>query len=124
MADGSVGKSIRYGSIDPWRLKNKVTFGEYKSKKLPNGMDSHGFVPTYTLHCADFRVSLKEISNLSGEDRDKVCIIAVRHKPNRNYDGQLAQYKGESYQVELVMPDESKLRGFDLIALRKRDKNG
>ena len=33
MADGSVGKSLRYGDIDPWRLKNKITFGHYDTQQ-------------------------------------------------------------------------------------------
>lgn len=124
MADGSVGKSIRYGNIESWRFKHKVTFGKYGKKRLPNGMDGKGFVASYKLHCADFRVSIKDYQGLSGIDRDKVTIIAVRHKPNRQYDDLLAQYKGETFDVELVMPDESKLRGVDLVVLRKRAKNG
>lgn len=124
MADGSVGKSIRYGNIESWRFKHKVSFGKNGKKRLPNGMDGHGFVETYKLHCADFRVSMSDYQGLSGTSRDKVCIIAVRHKPNRHYDDLLAQYKGETFDVEMVMPDESRLRGVDLIVLRKKVKNG
>ena len=32
MADGSVGKSLRYGEIDPWRLKNKITFCNFDTQ--------------------------------------------------------------------------------------------
>lgn len=124
MADGSVGKSLRYGDIDPWRLKNKIEFGEFDTKKLENGMKTRAFVKQYGLHCADFRVSLRDLPGLSGPNRDSVSIVAVRHKPNRKYDNLMARYKGDDWIVELVMPDFSKLRGFDLIALRKKDANG
>lgn len=123
MADGSVGKSLRYGDIEPWRLKNKITFGEFNTKKLKNGQSVRGIVPQYTLHCADFRVSLRDMPGLAGPNRDSVSIVAVRHK-NRSYDNLLAEYKGEIWEVGLVMPDFSKLRGFDLIALRLKDQNG
>lgn len=124
MADGSVGKSLRYGEIDPWRLKNKITFGHFDTQQLKNGQSIRKMVPKYSLHCADFRVSLRDMPGLAGPNRDSVSIVAVRHKPNRKYDDLLVEYKGEEWEVGLVMPDFSKLRGFDLIALRKKDANG
>ena len=124
MADGSVGKSLRYGDIDPWRLKNKITFGKYDTQRLENGQSIRGFIPVYKLHCADFRISLRDLPGLTGPNRDSVSIVAIRHKPNRTYDNLYAEYKGDKWIVELVMPDFSKLRGFDLIALRKKDANG
>lgn len=123
MADGSVGKSLRYGDIEPWRLKNKIEFGEYADDKLENGVPFRKFIKQYSLHGADFRVSVRDLPGLSGPNRDSVSIVAVRHKPNRNYDNLFARYKGEEWIVDLVMPDFSKLRGFDLIALRKKDSN-
>lgn len=125
MADGSVGKALRYGAIEPWRLKNKITFCQFNTEELPNGVKTRGAVPVpdFTLHCADFRVSLRDMPGLSGPNRDSVSIVAVRHKPNRVYDKLLALYKGEEWIVDLVMTDFSKLRGYDLIALRKKDSN-
>lgn len=124
MADGSVGKALRYGDIEPWRLKNKIVFGEYDDVQLENGISDRKFVAQYSLHGADFRVSVRDLPGLSGPNRDSVSIVAVRHKPDRIYDNLFAQYKGDEWIVDLVMPDFSKLRGFDLIALRKKDANG
>lgn len=114
----------QYGTIDVWRLKNIVSFGEYASKKLKNGYHVRDFVPKFKLHACDFRLSSRAIENPSGIDQQDTKVIAVRHKPNRDYSSYIAKYKGELYQVDLINPDESKLRGFDLISLKEIDKNG
>lgn len=122
--DGSVGKSIRYGQIDVWRLKNKISFGSTQKRRLPNGLKVDDFVPEATYHCADFRISMRDLPDLSGPNRDDVAIVAIRHKPNRDLNYLLAKYKGKIYMVDLVMPDYSKLMGYDLVALRLKDSKG
>lgn len=112
------------GDIELWRLKHKIEFGEYGTKELPNYRTINTFVPKFTLHAADYRLSLRDIQNPNGVDVQSTKVVAVRHKPNRNYDSFLARYKGEIFNITLVVPDESKLRTFDLISLKKVDKNG
>ncbi|ALY06842.1 head-tail joining protein [Lactobacillus phage SA-C12] len=120
--------------VDLWRYKEKVYLGvadEYT--ELSNGniidngadtLDDSNFKIKYTFHCAPYRVSDRNIVGVNGMDMEDTMVIAVKHRPNFDYDSYRAKYRGKFYIITYKVPDTTAIVTYDLLSLKSVVKNG
>ena len=112
-------------TVKLWRYREKVILGDPNGKvQTRPGRYISKFVPKITLKAAPYRLSERYISSIQGTDFQNTVVLAVRHRPGIDYESYQALYKGKYYTVSYVTPDESNLVSYDLISLKKIEKNG
>lgn len=112
-------------TVKLWRYKQKVVLGDPHGKvQTRPGRYISKFVPKITLKAAPYRLSERYISSIQGTDFQNTVVLAVRHHPGIDYESYQALYKGRYYTISYVTPDESNLVTYDLISLKKIEKNG
>jgi SPP1 family predicted phage head-tail adaptor len=112
-------------TVKLWRYREKVILGDPNGKvQTRPGRYISKFVPKITLKAAPYRLSERYISSIQGTDFQNTVVLAVRHRPDIDYESYQALYKGKYYSVSYVTPDESNLVTYDLISLKLIEKNG
>ena len=89
--------------VDLWCYKEKVYLGIAEDyTELSNGniidngadiLDDDNFKVKYTFHCVPYRVSDRNIVGVNGVDMEDTMVIAVKHRPNFDYDSCRAKYR-------------------------------
>lgn len=119
--------------IDLWRYKDKIYLGTTDYIELPNGniidngadiVNDENFVSKYTFHCSQYRVSDRNINSINGIDEENTIVVALKHRPNFDYDMYRAKYKGKYYMITYIVPDTSAIVTYDLLSLKSVIKNG
>ena len=108
-----------------WRMKEIVTLGDPNGEKqLENGNIVPEFTPKYKFHCAQYRISDRNIPSVNGTDLQDTLVLAVKHRPNFDYDIYDAMYRGKLYSITYIVPDATNLVTWDLLSLKSVHKNG
>jgi len=118
--------------IDLWRYKEKLLLGENGFTELDNGqiidngaaITDATFETKYTFHCSQYRVSDRVIASVNGSDLENTLVVAVKHRPNFDYDTYTAKFRGKYYLVTYIVPDTSAIFTYDLLSLKSVVKNG
>lgn len=119
--------------VDLWRYKEKLELGTNESwKELDNGniinsgddISDDTFDVKYTFHCAQYRVSDRNITSVNGMDDENTIVVAVKHRPNFDYDSYRARFRKKYYLVTYIVPDTAAIVSYDLLSLKSVVKNG
>lgn len=106
-------------------MKDKVILGDPNGEKeLPNGNTVSEFIPKFTFHCARYRISDRNIASVNGTDMEDTLVVAVKHRPNFDYELYEAKFKGKLYSITYIVPDTTKIVTYDLLSLKSVIKNG
>lgn len=112
------------GAVAAWRLREKVYFGNNEDVELDNGNTVDKFVEKFHRNCANYRISPRFILSNPGINFESTITLAIRHFNDTDYTSYTAMYKGEQYQVTHWLPDDTKIVTYDLLFLKKVEKNG
>lgn len=116
-----------------WRYKEKLELGTNDSwVELDNGniinsgadINDDTFNIKYTFHCAQYRVSDRNITSINGMDDEDTIVVAVKHRPNFDYDSYRARFRKKYYLVTYIVPDTAEIVSYDLLSLKSVVKNG
>lgn len=119
--------------VDLWRYKEKLELGTNDSwVELDNGniinsgadINDNTFDVKYTFHCAQYRVSDRNITSVDGMNDEDTIVVAVKHRPNFDYDSYRARFRKKYYIVTYIVPDTAAIVSYDLLSLKSVIKNG
>ena len=119
--------------VDLWRYKEKLELGTNESwEELDNGniinsgadINNDTFDVKYIFHCAKYRVSDRNITSVNGMDDENTIVVAVKNRPNFDYDSYRARFRKKYYIVTYIVPDTAAIVSYDLLSLKSVIKNG
>lgn len=114
-------------NLNPSRMRGKAAFGHMGAtdRKNPNtGRPIQGFVPDFSVWYGEYSLSMADSIAYHGIDQSIAMVIFVRHNHILS-DRFKVQINDEVYDIVSIKEDDGiPPVGFDLITLKKVDKNG